>query len=56
MKWYQYEITGIMKKTMWVEANSEEEAEALALEEDMDKNPDYYEKTALLLEADYEDH
>lgn len=56
MKWYQYEVTEVVKKTVWIEANSEEEAEALALESDLDKNFDYYDRSALLLEADYEDH
>lgn len=56
MKWYHFEVTEHVCKHVWVEANNEEEAEAIALNEDLDKNYDYYDRSALLLEADYEDH
>lgn len=56
MKWYQYEVVETVVKTVWVEANTEVEAEAMALESDLDKNFDFYNREACLLEADYEDH
>lgn len=56
MKWYSYMVTETVQKYIWVEANSEEEAEALALAEDLEKNFDDYNKGALLLEVDDEEH
>ena len=56
MKWYQYEVTEVVKKTVWVEANSEEEAETEAYEADLEKNCDYINREVTLLEADYENH
>ena len=56
MKWYQYEVTEVVKKTVWIEADSEEEAEAEAYEADLEKNCDYIDRQITLLEADYEEH
>lgn len=56
MKWYHFDVVETVSKYVWVEANSEEEAEAIALDADLDKNFDYYNRKATLLEADYEEH
>ena len=56
MKWYQYEVTEVVKKIVWVEAEDVEAAEAEAYEADLEKDIDYIDRQVTLLEADYEHH
>ena len=50
MKRLKFIVTEIVKKSVEVECDDYETAESVALEEDMDKNFDYYDKFATLIE------
>ena len=56
MKWYQVEVTEIVKKTVWVEADNMEAVEAEVYEVDMEKDIDYIDRQVTVLEVDYEHH
>ena len=56
MKWYQIEIVETVRKTVWVEAETEEQAITEGYEEDMEKNFDDIDRNVIVLEADYEHH
>lgn len=52
MKYY-FRVTETISKYIWVEAEDAQEAEDIALETiDLDKNPDYYEREATLMEME----
>lgn len=55
MKLYHIEVTEVVKKIIWVEADSEEAAIAEGYAEDMEKNVDYIDRQVTVLEADYND-
>ena len=50
MKKFKFIVTEVVKKTVEIEADSYETAEIIALDEYMDKNFDYYDKFATLVE------
>ena len=52
-KMYHIEVTEVVKKYVWVEAESEEEAIAEGYEEDMEKDIDDIDRQVIVLEADY---
>ena len=52
-KMYHIEVTEIVKKYVWVEAESEEEAIAEGYEEDMEKDIDDIDRQITILETDY---
>ena len=50
MKRFKFMVTEVVKKSVEVECDDYETAESIALQEDMDKNFDYYDKLATLIE------
>lgn len=50
VKRFKFIVTEVVKKSVEVECDDYETAESIALEEDMDKNFDYYDKFATLIE------
>ena len=50
MKRFKFIVTEVVKKSVEVECDDYETAESIALQEDMDKNFDYYDKFAMLIE------
>lgn len=54
MKRFKFIVTEVVKKTVVVEADDLDTAEGIALEEYMDKDFDYYDKFATLVEDEKE--
>lgn len=52
---YRYCVVETIKKWVEIEAENRDEAEELALNTDMDKNPDFYEREAILASETIED-
>lgn len=50
MKRFKFIVTEVVKKSVEIECADYETAESIALQEDMDKNFDYYDKFATLIE------
>jgi len=50
MKRFKFIVTEVVGKFVEVECDDYETAESVALQEDMDKNFDYYDKHATLIE------